>query len=88
MYTLPKTEKGNYENEHVELIFNRDIQINETETISNIQNSKGIISDKTLIANHPWVTDIESELEQIEKRESLMSLPCLRSPGRRVMNDA
>lgn len=64
---LAENGQGNYENEHVELIFNRDIQINETETINNIQNSKGIISDKTLIANHPWVTDIESELEQIEK---------------------
>ena len=64
---LAENGQGNYENEHVELIFNRDIQINETETINNIQNSKGIISDKTLVANHPWINDVEQELEQIEK---------------------
>ena len=64
---LAENGQGNYENEHVELIFNRDVQINESETIINIQNSKGIISDKTLIANHPWINDVEQELEQIEK---------------------
>jgi len=64
---LAENGQGNYENEHVELIFNRDVQINETETITNIQNSKGIISDRTLVANHPWVSDVEEELKQIEK---------------------
>ena len=64
---LAENGQGNYENEHVEIIFNRDVQINESETIINIQNSKGIISDKTLIANHPWVSDVEEELKQIEK---------------------
>ena len=64
---LAENGQGNYENEHVDLIFNRDVQINESETIINIQNSKGIISDKTLIANHPWINDVEQELEQIEK---------------------
>ena len=64
---LAENGQGNYENEHVDLIFNRDVQINESETIINIQNSKGIISDKTLVANHPWINDVEQELEQIEK---------------------
>jgi len=64
---LAENGQGNYENEYVELIFNRDIQINETEAITNAQNSKGIISDKTIIANHPWVSDVEAELAQIEK---------------------
>lgn len=77
---LAENGQGNYENEHVELIFNRDIQINETETINNIQNSKGIISDKTLIANHPWVSDVEEEIKQIEK-ESRTSEPPMFGEG-------
>ena len=64
---LAENGQGNYENENVELIFNRDIQINETETINNCVNSKGIISDETILANHPWVSDVEEELKQIEK---------------------
>lgn len=64
---LAENGQGNYENEYVELIFNRDIQINETEAITNAQNSKGIISNKTIIANHLWVSDVEAELTQIEK---------------------
>lgn len=64
---LAENGQGNYEDENIELIFNRDIQINETETINNIVNSKGIVSDKTLVANHPWVSDVEEELKQIEK---------------------
>ena len=64
---LAENGQGNYENENVELIFNRDIQINETETINNCVNSKGTISDETILANHPWVSDVEEELKQIEK---------------------
>lgn len=64
---LSENGQGNYESEHVDLIFNRDIQINESEAIANAQNSKGIISNKTIVANHPWVSNVEEELKQIEK---------------------
>lgn len=56
--------------EPVEIIFNRDIAINETDSIENAGKSKGIISDKTIIANHPWVTNLEDELTQIEEEGS------------------
>lgn len=53
-------------NEDVEIIFNRDIEINESEVIDNCTKSKGTISDRTILANHPWVTDIDEEKEQIK----------------------
>jgi len=48
-------------------VFNRDIIFNKSEVIEDCQKSKGFISDKTIISNHPWIEDIEEELKQIEK---------------------
>ncbi|MFA6732996.1 MAG: phage portal protein [Sphaerochaeta sp.] len=39
--------------------------INETERISNIKNSQGLLSDRTLIAAHPLVNNVDDELKQI-----------------------
>lgn len=56
---------GDFENEEVEIIFNRDIMISESEAIKNIKESVGIISDETLVAQHPWIDDPQAELEKI-----------------------
>ncbi|MEA4831581.1 MAG: phage portal protein [Oscillospiraceae bacterium] len=58
------TGMGDFENEEVEVIFNRDILINETEVIENCGKSVGILSDETIVANHPWVDDPQKELER------------------------
>ena len=58
---LPVSDK------EIKIVFNRDIAVNESQAITDCLNSKGIISDKTIIANHPWVEDIEEELKQIEE---------------------
>lgn len=52
----------------ISIVFNRDIAINESQAITDCQNSKGIISDKTIISNHPWVEDADKEIEQIEEK--------------------
>jgi SPP1 family phage portal protein len=61
----------NYFDERVDFIFNTEAIMNETEVIANLRNSYGIISEKTIIAHHPYVTDTEAELEQLkaERRE-------------------
>lgn len=50
-------------------IFNRDILINESESIDNCAKSVGIISDETIVAMHPWVDDPAAELERLEKQK-------------------
>lgn len=60
---------GDFEGEDVEIIFNRDMMINEAEVIENVTKSVGIISDETLIANHPWVTNVDNELERIQAQK-------------------
>ena len=41
--------------------------VNQSEIINNVLQSKGILSDKTLLSNHPWVLDADEELKQIEE---------------------
>ena len=50
-------------------MFNRDIFINENAKIDNCSKSVGVISNKTIIARHPWVTNLEHELAQIEQEQ-------------------
>lgn len=58
---------GDFEGVEVEVIFNRDILISEGESIENCAKSVGMLSDETIIANHPWVDDPRAELERIAK---------------------
>ncbi len=64
---LIHTGHEDYTEENVEFVFNRDIFINEDAKIDNCVKSVGVISNKTIIAHHPWVTDLEHELTQIEE---------------------
>lgn len=60
---------GDFEDEEVEVIFNRDIMISESEVIENIGKSSGILSDETLIANHPWVDNPQLEMKRMEQQK-------------------
>jgi len=66
---LANIGKGNFEHEEVAVIFNRDILINETEVIENCQKSVGILSDETIVGQHPWVDNPQLELERLEKQK-------------------
>ena len=58
--------KGDYSNEEVEFVFNRDIFINENAMIDNAVKLTGIISKKTQLAHIPWVTNVQHELKELE----------------------
>jgi SPP1 family phage portal protein len=70
---LANTGKGNFEEQAVNIIFNRDILINESETIDNCSKSVGILSNETVVSQHPWVSDVNKELQRIkdEKQEEI-----------------
>ena len=59
---LKKAEVG-----AAEFVFNRDILINESEAITDCQNSAGVISRETIVANHPWTKDTKAELDRLKK---------------------
>ena len=60
---------GDFDGEEVDIIFNRDILISESEVIDNCQKSVGVLSDETIVANHPWVDDPQAELERLQKQK-------------------
>lgn len=59
---------GDFENEKVEVIFNRDMLMNEGEIIDNVNKSTDL-SLETRLANHPWIDDVEAELERINEEK-------------------
>jgi SPP1 family phage portal protein len=65
---LANTDAGDFSDEPVDFIFNRDIMINETEAVTNVKSSVGILSEETLVAQHPWVTDVEGELDRLAEQ--------------------
>lgn len=72
---LINTGQGDFINENVEFIFNRDTLINETDSINNCKSSVGIISDETIVSNHPWATKDELEKIKRQKEEDYNSYP-------------
>lgn len=66
---LQLTGKGDFTNDQFDIIFNMDMPINETDVISNVRNSDGIISKRTQLQNHPWVQDVEEEMAWIEEEK-------------------
>ena len=65
---LANTGQGNFENEDVDVIFNRDMLISESEIIDNINKSQDL-SLESRLAQHPWVDDVNAELERIEEEQ-------------------
>ena len=61
---------GDYSETEYEIIFNTDTVINEKDVVEVAKESVGIISDETIVANHPWVVDTDAELERIKKERS------------------
>ena len=59
---------GDFEGEEVEIIFNRDILISEGEVIDNVNKSQDL-SLETRLAQHPWVDDVQAELDRINKEK-------------------
>lgn len=75
-YWMNAVKNKNYSDKQVEFVFNKTMTVNEQELIQNCQNSADIISKKTILSRHPYVTNVEDEMKQIEteKREEQQEL--------------
>lgn len=72
---LKITNQGNYDPKTAKVTFVRSMIINESDVITNVRNSKGIVSNKTLLEHHPFVGDVEEELERIEDENNTGEMP-------------
>jgi SPP1 family phage portal protein len=67
---LANTGQGDFLSESFNVIFNRDILINESESIDNCSKSVGILSNETIVSQHPWTSDVKMELKRIEEEKT------------------
>ena len=58
-----------FEGVDLQIVFNRDILVNESEAIENCSKSVGILSDETIVEQHPWTSDVEAELARLKKEK-------------------
>lgn len=65
---LSNKNLGDFSNETVDIIFNRDILMNESEIIDNCVKSLAFLSEETVIANHPWIVDAQSEMDKLKNQ--------------------
>lgn len=50
-----------------DIIWNTDRPVDDTDIINGIAASQGILSKKTLLEQHPWVEDVDKELERLSE---------------------
>jgi SPP1 family phage portal protein len=70
-------DKTQYDHQTVKFTFNKSMIMNTAEGIENAQNSKGIISDETILENHPWVDDAGEEKKRMEAEVPSVPIPDL-----------
>ncbi len=62
-------ENKDFFNEKVEVTFNKDQLLNSSEIIQDLATSYGMLSKETILSKHPYVKDVEEELQRIAKEE-------------------
>ena len=67
----------------IEIIFTRNIPSNDVDIANMVNTLSGIVSDETLLAQIPFVEDVEAELERIkqQKEEDKANNPFFATPG-------
>ena len=73
-----------FERDSVKVTFNRSFIINTKEQIVNVSNSVGLVSAETLLSNHPFVTDVDFELERMAKENIT---PLWKTPAENDIDD-
>lgn len=66
---LKQTGKGNFENEKADVIFNRDMLLNEGEAIDNCTKMVGLVSKETIMKQIPCVDDPKAEMDRLAKEQ-------------------
>lgn len=62
--------KGDFSKEKIDVVFNTDMPVNESEVIANCRNSDGIISRRTIMENHPWTENPDEEQKRLDKEKA------------------
>lgn len=63
-------DKKDYDSTTIQVTFRRTMITNDKEDVDIAKASKGVISDETIVANHPWVEDVAEELARVRAQEA------------------
>jgi len=66
---LANSGQGDFSNDDVEIIFNRDMMMNETEIIGSLASLGVEISNETLIEQVPFINDVAKEQKRLEDQK-------------------
>ncbi|URN83983.1 phage portal protein [Acetobacterium wieringae] len=67
---INNTQGKDYSVVDFDITFNRNVLINTGELIDNCQKSTGIVSNKTILTNHPFVDDVEKEQDELKQEKA------------------
>lgn len=61
--------KTNFDSNEIQVVLNKNVILNDMETVDMILKSSGIVSNQTLLGHHPFVEDVNEELREVERQE-------------------
>ncbi|MBI4858646.1 MAG: phage portal protein, partial [Acetobacterium woodii] len=67
---INNTQGKDYSAVDFDITFNRNVLINTAELIDNCAKSSGIVSNKTILTNHPFVDDVDKEEDEIKQEKA------------------
>jgi SPP1 family phage portal protein len=53
----------------IQILFTRNLPTDVNETITEVNALRGLVSDKTLLAQLPFITDVDAELEAVQEQK-------------------
>ena len=53
----------------IQIVFTRNLPSDVSETINEVNSLRCLVSDKTLLAQIPFITDVDAELEAVQKQK-------------------
>lgn len=71
---LQTTGKGDFSKEHVNILFNRDTVINETEVINSLVSLGVRVPNELLLAQVPFINDVDKALKILKEEEREMDV--------------
>ncbi len=66
---LVNTGQGDFGDEEATIIFNRDMLMDESQAIADCVASVGLLSDETIVGQHPWIDDVQRELGRLKRQK-------------------
>lgn len=54
----------------MEIVIDRNLPVNDTETATMVNTLRGLVSDKTLLSQIPFVSDVDAEMEAIKEQKA------------------